>query len=227
MYDFVEGFLTFIVFHFRFIPILLKSSTRLNNTMKKIVLIVLLSVTICSIELYGQGYGIGAKVGPNVSTLLSNSDDLEYWTPLVGGHVGGYGYYMFSKKVGLELGLMYTTAGFIVDDSDYSKEDIRLSYFAVPVSPRFKFGYFTLNPGIQFGILLSAKDENGKDLSDAFAETDVSVFLTPGIELPMGLRVSTALNFGLTGLLVELDEKNSNFVFQLSIGYTFLKNKED
>lgn len=100
--------------------------------------------------LYAQEFGLGGRLGLNVSTLLTDDADVqEYLTFVTGGHTDVYAYKMFNKFVGIEGGLMFTQAGYGIDSSDPDLDEgateTKLSYFAIPVSARFKFGYFTLN----------------------------------------------------------------------------------
>lgn len=188
--------------------------------MKRIlVLSFLLSILILP-GLYAQSFGIGGRIGLSTSTLLTDDEDAQTQLGFVGGgQVDVYAYKMFNKWVGIEGGLMFTQSGFSLDFDDF---DAKISYFAIPLSARFKFGYFTLNPGIRPSFLIKA-ELDGEDFTDQVTSTDVGIFISPGIQFPVGITINSTFYLGLTDVVEDFGVVNTNFVLQLSVGYTFYR----
>ena len=193
--------------------------------MKRIVFFTLVIIT-ASTTLHAQEFGIGARIGPSVSTLLTDDEEAqEAFTFVGGGQVDVYLYKMFNKWVGIEGGLMLTQNGYGFEfDSELFNIDneTKNTYFAIPVSARFKFGYFTLNPGIRYSSLISTKQE-GDEFTDDITTNDFGVFVSPGIQFPIGITLNGTLYLGLTDVVEPLEVANTNFSFQFSVGYTFFR----
>lgn len=197
--------------------------------MNRIFLISVLFIT-ASASLYSQSFGIGMRIGPNVSTLLI---DDEYFSPSFdwGGQVDVYVYKMFNKFVGIEGGLMLTKEGFRLkgaDEDGGDDSDTDIKYFAIPLSARFKFGYFTLNPGIRPSFLMKAKDEVG-NATHFITVTNpyISFFVSPGVQFPIGITLSSTIYLGVIDVFPDTEMANSkNFSLQFSVGYTFLRKDE-
>lgn len=196
--------------------------------MKRILLLAFVLITAAS-NLSAQSFGIGARIGPSFSTLITDDEDAqEAFTFVSGGQVDVYLYKMFNKWIGIEGGLMLTQNGYGFEfDSDLINIDneTKNTYFAIPVSARFKFGNFTLNPGIRYSSLISTKQE-GDEFTDDITSNDFGVFVSPGVQFPIGITLNGTLYLGLTDVVEPLDVANTNFSFQLSVGYTFLRKGE-
>src|SRR5690606_31346332 len=104
-------------------------------------------------------------------------------------------------------------------------QHVKSSYFALPLSARFKFGYFTLNPGIRPSFLIKATN-NGDDFTRQVAPIDVGLSASAGLQFPVGLTLNSTINIGLLDVVENFEEFNTNFSFQFSIGYTFFR-KDD
>lgn len=187
---------------------------------------VLLCITV-STNLYSQSFGIGARIGPSVSTLLTDDEDAQEGLTFVGGgQADVYAYKMFNKFIGIEGGLMLTRAGYGFESDEFDEGfDTKITYFAIPLSARFKFGYFTLNPGIRPSFLIKAKEE-GEDITDAVTTTDFGVFVSPGLQFPVGITLSTTIYVGVIDVFEDIADAgiaNINFSLQFSVGYTFFR----
>lgn len=194
--------------------------------MKRIVFFTLAIIT-ASTMLHAQEFGIGARIGPSVSTLITDDEVAQDAFKFIGGgQTDVYAYKMFNKFVGIEGGLMLTQQGYKMDfDADgfgNIKFDTKITYFAVPVSVRFKFGYFTLNSGVRPSFLIKAKREED-DITDEVTTTDVGGFVSPGIQFPIGITLSTTFYLGFVDVIEEYSVANTNFSWQFSVGYTFFR----
>jgi hypothetical protein len=195
--------------------------------MKRLFLLTI--IFTAATNLYAQQFGIGARIGPSLSMVVSDDEDLNKTLNLIGGgQIDVYTYKMFNKFVGIEGGLMLTQAGYKQEFEDFDEEsETKITYFAVPLSARFKFGYFTVNPGIRPSFLIKAeRDEN--DITDQVATTDVGMFVSPGLQFPIGITLSTTIYVGFVDVFdtEEMDIANANFSWQFSVGYTFFRKGE-
>lgn len=187
--------------------------------------------------LNAQNLGLGLRVGPNISTLLSKEelgkDALSY---VVGGQAEVFFYKMVNKTAGFEVGLMYSRTGFHLDleiddeDDPYTPNYTgRMSYLSIPISMRFKFKYFTLNPGFKTSLLLNYDQKSEVfEHKDEMKSTDFSFFISPGFQFPKGFTFNTTVCFGT----VEISENlryvyvdHRSFSWQFSAGYTFLRRE--
>lgn len=191
--------------------------------MKRLFLLAVILATAST--LYAQQFGIGARIGPSLSMIVTDDDDVNETLNLIGGgQIDVYTYKMFNKFVGIEGGLMLTQAGFKQENEDAEDSETKITYFTVPLSARFKFGSFILNPGIRPSFLIKA-DQNGNDITDQVATTDVGLFVSPGIQFPIGITLSTTFYVGFVNVFdtQQLDIANTNFSWQFSVGYTFFR----
>jgi hypothetical protein len=188
--------------------------------MKRLLILALLLSTT-SAGLYAQEFGIGGRIGFSTSTLLTDDAELQAELTFVGGgQVDVYAYKMFNEWVGIEGGLMFTQAGTAFTDGD---SEVKTTYLAIPLSVRFKWGYFTLNPGIRPSFLSKA-EWDGEDITDQINSTDVGFFVSPGLQFPVGITLNSTFYMGLSDVFSNIETVNRNFVLQLSVGYTFFRN---
>lgn len=175
---------------------------------------VVLSVASLHVSI-AQELGIGGRFGINSSTILSKNPDWDNYGFVGGNQIDFYAYKMYNRFVGIEGGMMITREGFKYDS--YAK----ITYLAIPISARFKFGYFTLNPGIRTSFLMKVK---GAWKSD-FTNEDIGFFISPGVQFPFGITLSSTINVGLKDMTGSdyFPGKHTNFSFQFSVGYTFFR----
>jgi hypothetical protein len=182
---------------------------------RTLLLSVVLSIASLKV-LIAQELGIGGRLGINSSTILSeDTDDRNFG--FSGGKIDVYIYSMYNRFWGIEGGMMITTEGF--KNHGYAE----ITYFAIPLSARFKFGYFTLNPGIRPSFLMKVGDGNA--WKEDFTSGDCVLFISPGVQFPNGITLSSTINVGLTDITDSdyLVGKHTNFSFQFSVGYTFYR----
>lgn len=174
-------------------------------------------LSIVSIKvLVAQELGMGGRLGINSSTILSKGTDVNFG--FSGGKLEFYIYQMNNRVVGIEGGLMITKEGF----RNHGLAEI--TYLAIPLSTRFKFGYFTLNLGLRPSFLMDVNSSGGAWKSD-FNDTDFILFISPGIQFPNGVTFSTTVNVGLTDITRSdyIMGKHNNFSVNFSVGYTFYR----
>ena len=91
---------------------------------------------------------------------------------------------------------------------------------------------FSLEVGPQIGFLLKAEGEVdgiSVDFKDEVKNIDFGLNFGVGYKMKNGLNFGVRYNLGLsnTNDMEGIDDKNQNIVFQISIGYFFLRFKWD
>lgn len=186
--------------------------------MKKIVIIVL--ITLITSPAFAQGLDFGIKAGVNFSSLTDASGLDNRTGFLAGVFLGG----KLGDKLGIQADLLYSQQG-----AEFNAGDFDLNYINVPIVLKyFVTDKFHIHAGPQFGVLI---DENAQTVVGTVInkigtkETDVSGIVGAGLDLPFGLRLDGRYNFGLTDVPDDPEKeftKGKNSVISLSIGYSFL-----
>jgi hypothetical protein len=181
--------------------------------MKKLILILVASVTVTAVS--AQGLDLGIKAGAN----FANITDASGLSNKTGFVVGVFAGAKFGDKLAIQGDLLYSQQG-----ADFDGGSIDLNYVNVPVVLKY---YVTenlnLQAGPQFGFVV---DDNFKDLpgdiqGDIEAESfDLSGVAGVGYDFPFGIRLSGRYNFGFTDIMKSGSGKNS--VITLAVGYSFL-----
>ena len=180
--------------------------------MKKVVLITVLTVLGLT-EVHAQKINFGAKAGLNIASITGdNTDNLD---PITDFHFGIQAEISISEKFSFQPELLYSGQG----------SKVHLNYLNIPLMGKYYVSKgFSLEMGPQLGFLLSAKNDD-TDAKDAFKSLDFGVNFGIGYKLDNGLNFSARYNLGLSDIndINGFSDKNRNGVFQLSIGYFFLK----
>ena len=169
---------------------------------------------------YGQGISGGVKAGLNLANQTFKGDGyVSSPNFLPGFHAGGYLTYMFTDHLGLQPEILYSGQGAKSGDAKY-----KLGYISVPVMVRFNVNQlFSFHAGPQFGLLTSAKYDNGsssEDLKDQVKGTDVSVAAGVGFDLPKKLNFAFRFVKGLSDINdTGSSVKQKNYNLQFSVGY--------
>jgi hypothetical protein len=185
--------------------------------MKKLILFVAVALCITT-GVMAQGVGLGVKAGLNFANQsydvgsFSASPDAR-----TSFHVGAFATFKFGM-FGLQPEVLYNSVGAKFDD-DVTKID----YLSVPILLRLNFAKIVnIHAGPQFGVLLSAKEED-VDIKDELESSDLGIAFGAGLDLPMGLTASARYVIGVKDIDVStggVEAKNN--VFQLSVGYKFI-----
>ncbi|MCF7559015.1 PorT family protein [Sabulilitoribacter multivorans] len=150
-----------------------------------------------------QKTGFGIKGGYNLSNL---STDLSGMKDISGFHIGGLLEYRVSNKFSIQPELLYSLEGgkYSIsysesnEDGEFvlkAKEEITLGFINLPVTAKYYLkDRFSVETGIQFGYVVSAKSEY-----DFFMEADGDITSTSGERNIKGdvKSLNTSLNFGL------------------------------
>lgn len=177
--------------------------------MKKIILLVVIVAINCIS--FGQRIDIGIKGGVNFSKLeipdIKTSNKTGY-------HFGAYSLFKFGK-LGLQPEIIFSQQGSKVDLGNWDTK-----YINIPVILKiYLAGGFNIHAGPQFGFLNQA-ELDGNSIEDNLKNSDVSLGLGVGWDLPLGLKLDARYNLGLTDNSDDpAYETIKSQVFQLSLGF--------
>lgn len=189
--------------------------------MKKVLVIVAAAITIIATNVNAQT-NFGVKAGLNYANF---GGDAEGDAGKVGLHIGAYAKLGITEKFALKPEIVFSQQG--AQDKDNSDLKLNLSYINIPVLAAITVAEgFSLEIGPQVGILTSAKSKFGDvdvDIKDSFNAIDFGVAAGFNYELPVGLNFGLRYNLGLGNVIKdgEGDDKVTNQVVQLSVGFTF------
>jgi len=201
--------------------------------MKKVkILIVLLASVIFLNRAQGQvQFSVGIKGGVNFANI-NVSDASATWDGKTGFHGGAFALVKVTAFA-VQPELIFSQQGSTVKINGQDL-DANFSYLNVPIMLKFYLPLgLNLQMGPQFGFLTSAESDynpitntpqNGTDLEGFYKNSDVSLGMGIGWDLPMRLSIDARYNLGLS----EIEDNSSleatkNQVFQLSLGYKLFK----
>ncbi len=172
------------------------------------------------------GFRLGVKGGLNFANLDTDIDT----DSRTGFHAGAFATIKLAK-LAIQPELIFSKQGAQLD-IDGSDLESNYSYINIPVLLKlYLIGGLNLQVGPQFGFLASAKQDisdlngnvNEEDIRDDLKNSDISVGLGAGIDLPFGLTADARYNLGLTEINdSEAIAETQNQVFQISVGYRFI-----
>jgi len=204
--------------------------------MKRKIKLVVIGLALCGSTSFAQESGFGAKLGVNLATVGGdNTDGISMRTSF---NLGVYYSYMISDKFGIQPELVFSGQG-AKSEFEFTTFDpvtfqlvtkkieatVKYNYINIPILAKY---YFTesLNivAGPQIGILVSANSEVDGESTDAkeFANgIDFALGVGLAYELELGLNFSARYNIGLSNINSEGDDKNTNNVIQIGVGWQF------
>ncbi len=176
-------------------------------------------------------FSLGIKGGVNFANIIV-SDASATWDGKTGFHGGAFALIKVTAFA-VQPELIFSQQGSTVKINGQDL-DANFSYLNVPVMLKFYLPLgLNLQMGPQFGFLTSAKSDynpitntpqNETDLKGFYKNSDVSLGLGIGWDLPMRLTIDARYNLGLTKIEDNASlEATKNQVFQLSLGYKLFK----
>jgi hypothetical protein len=201
-------------------------------------------VLLSAVAIFAFGFAnaqevkFGAKAGLNISTITGG---YLSGTSKTGFHVGGLAEIKLNDKFAIQPELLYSTKGASYNFFGFGfgvneKEDITLSYIDLPIMAKyFVIERLSIEAGPQIGFLMAAKgpkynevndttDPKG-DVKDAYNSTDFGFNIGAGYELKQGIMFQARYSLGLSdiskSIADEINYKDKNAAFQVSVGYKF------
>ncbi|NJN42133.1 MAG: PorT family protein [Flammeovirgaceae bacterium] len=199
---------------------------KINVAVGMICMICVSSVAYSQVQ-----FAVGLKGGLNFANLDVSSAQAAY-DNRTGFHGGAFALFKFTK-IAVQPEIIFSQQGskVTINTTDY---DANFSYMNIPILLKlYTVAGINLQLGPQFGFLTSAESdynpitmqpESGADISDAYKNSDVSLGMGVGWDLPFGLTIDARYNLGLT----EIDnsaniQATKNQVWQISAGYKLIK----
>ena len=175
---------------------------------------------------YAQEFSIGVKGGLNFANL-DVADPVATYDNRTGWHGGAFVLAKFGK-VGIQPEVLLSQQGSKVQYSTNQSFTSNFDYVNIPVMVKlYTVAGLNLQVGPQFGFLTNdpqVLDPNGEPISVAFKNSDLSLGLGVGWDLPLGLSIDARYNLGLS----EINDDPSlnvtkNQVWQVSAGFKLFK----
>ncbi|MBX2966763.1 MAG: PorT family protein [Cyclobacteriaceae bacterium] len=187
--------------------------------MKKINLLFFVLLLSASAAVAQVEFSAGLKGGLNFAKLDGQMADFSGTLKnKTGFHGGAFALIKFSK-IGIQPEVIFSQQGstFRVSTDNF---DGNFDYINVPVILKlYTVAGINLQAGPQFGFLNRAEIDN-YDYKGSFKNSDLSVALGVGWDLPFGLTIDARYNLGISE--IEDDpayEAVKNQVIQVSLGY--------
>lgn len=195
--------------------------------MKKFSILVA-AIALTSVGALAQQVGIGIKGGPNFARLDANSSLASNYSSRTGWHAGAFVLFR-GERIGFQPEIIFSQQGSKFDYSGTPDLKSNFSYVNIPLILKlYTIAGINLQVGPQIGFLTKAEWETPsgtEDIKDDLKNTDISLGLGVGWDLPFGLSLDARYNLGLndnasSGAPVT-DLKNQ--VIQISAGYKLFK----
>lgn len=201
--------------------------------MKKLLIVGLMLVGIAGSHtaLAQVQFSLGIKGGVNFANLDVNSSISDNYKNRTGFHGGAFALFKVTAFA-VQPELIFSQQGSKVS---FSSQDINanFSYLNIPIMAKFYLPLgLNLQLGPQFGFLTTAESDfnpisgaqTTTDLKEYYKNSDVSIGMGIGWDLPMKLSIDARYNLGVT----EIEDNASlsqtkNQVFQISLGYKLFK----
>ncbi len=189
--------------------------------MKKSILSILMVVVLAGAAMGQAEVSLGIKGGANFANL-DVSDFSGSLKNKTGFHGGAFALFKFAK-FGIQPELIFSQQGSKIR---FDAEDIEGSfdYINIPVILKlYTVLGLNLQIGPQFGFLSKAEFDSD-NVKDSFKNSDTSLALGVGWELPMRLTVDARYNLGLSDISDDpAFDTIKNQVWQISVGYKLFK----
>lgn len=195
--------------------------------MKKL-LAVAAAICISTVAFSQAQFSLGLKAGPNFANLDTEGSLRSNYENRTGFHGGAFALIKLTK-IGIQPEILFSQQGSTVriNNEDFHRN---YSYFNIPVIFKlYTIAGINLQMGPQFGFIAKAKEENfstgtTEDVKDQLKGSDLSLALGAGWDLPFGLTIDGRYNLGLSKINDAPDRPEAkNQVFQISLGYKFIK----
>lgn len=199
--------------------------------MKKIAFVFI--ITLVSGTAWSQAQlSIGLKGGPNFASIDTKESAGANYKNRTGFHAGAFALIKLTK-IGIQPEILFSQQGSSVKYSGQPNLESNFSYFNVPIILKlYTIAGINIQAGPQFGFITAAEQEyfdnatqrvRTEDIKNKLKGSDVSLALGLGWDLPFGLTVDGRYNLGLSDINDGGGESIKNQVWQVSIGYKFIK----
>ena len=193
-------------------------------------------ILVAAQQAYSQAQlAIGIKAGPNFSNIDTKSSAGENYKNRSGFHGGAF-LLIKAAKIGVQPEIIFSQQGSKVRINSENFES-NFSYVNIPIILKlYTVAGINIQAGPQFGFVTNAEapiqEQIGgpatvQDVKDRMKNSDFTVALGLGWDLPFGLTIDARYNLGLSKIYDDAPsqqtEKAKNQVFQFSLGYKLIK----
>lgn len=185
--------------------------------MKKLFFIAAISLGVV-VSANAQDTKFGAKAGVNLANVTGDVDETDM---AIGFQVGGYIHLGISDAFAVQAELLFDNKGFNQDIGDDTYRTT-LNYITVPILAKYMITEgLNIHAGPQIGILVSATDDDGDDISDGMKSTDFGIAAGAGYELESGLNFFARYSTSLSSVSDNDDIDMMNSVISIGVGFSF------
>jgi hypothetical protein len=174
-------------------------------------------------------FAVGIKGGPNFAKLDANAGAYDNYKNRTGFHGGAFALIKLTK-VGIQPEVIFSKQG---SKYQFNSQDLEsnFDYINIPIILKlYTVAGINIQAGPQFGFLSKGEVEqvvNGtKTVTDAknlYKNSDVSLALGAGWDLPFGLTLDARYNLGLSKINDSGTPEAKNQVIQISAGFKLIK----
>lgn len=200
----------------------------MNRSKLTLCVIMILTAMITSSANAQSAFGV--KAGLNLTNLKVSDPEASY-DSRSGYHAGIFFREKFSN-VAVQPEVLLFTQSTDVKSTLLGEYQDRFTYLSIPVMLKFYLvSGLNIQAGPQFGFLLDGErkfetrlgGQGSNDIKDYYKNSDISLSLGGGWDLPFGLNVDVRYNIGIQDINDVADgEEAKSRVFQVSLGWNFL-----
>lgn len=169
-------------------------------------------------------FSLGIKGGPNFASI--DGDNLsDVYGNRTGYHAGAFANIRI-QRLGIQPEIMFSNQG---SELNLAVDEVhKFNFVNIPVIVKYyPVDFLNIQVGPQFGFLTSQEIERDGVVVAAeniYKETDMSLALGLGLELPFGLTVDGRYNVGISDINDDplVDVKLQQQVYQVSVGFKFI-----
>jgi len=200
-----------------------------------------LALLVCCALLAGQqAWGqaqvaLGIKAGPNFATIDTKASPGQNYKNRAGFHGGAF-LLVKAGKLGIQPEVIFSQQGSKVEINSQDFES-NFSYVNIPIILKlYTIAGINIQAGPQFGFVTNAEapiqEQLGvyrmADVKDKAKNSDFTLGLGLGWDLPFGLTIDARYNLGLSKIYDDAPDTQQttdakNQVFQVSLGYKLIK----
>lgn len=205
--------------------------------MKRTILILFASVlSLGAQQAFSQvQLAVGVKGGPNFAKINTDASAMENYKSRTGFHGGAF-VLIKATKIGIQPEVIFSQQGSKVEVNSQDLES-SFSYVNIPIMLKlYTVAGINIQAGPQFGFVNSAEapvfDEINQqwtvqDVKNRAKNSDVTIGLGLGWDLPFGLTIDARYNLGLSKIYDQAPSQQTedakNQVIQVSVGYKLFK----
>lgn len=199
--------------------------------MKRLKTVTVVLILICSsyFAMAQAQFAVGIKGGLNFANLDASKSAGANYESRTGYHAGAFALIKVGA-FGIQPELIFSRQGSKFQQPNTQDLEANYDYINIPVIAKFYLPLgLNLQAGPQFGFLTKAEVEqtagNFQDVKSASKNSDVSIAMGAGWDLPFGLTVDARYNLGVSKVNDTSGTSGDfkNRVFQVSVGYKLFK----